>query len=104
MTTRRLKLSTLVESDAEALFNYRSDPNTCRYQSFEPGSLDDARDFISALERHTFGIPGTWFQFGIRLRDSGRLVGDIGAHFIEDRPGQVEIGITLDAEQQGKGY
>ncbi len=102
--TERLKLTPLIEADAKALYEYRSDPEVCKYQSFEPGELAAAIEFISELEHNTFGIPDTWVQFGIRLRDSGRLIGDLGVHFIADKPKQVEIGFTLDSSHQGHGY
>ena len=104
ITTPRLLLTRLTAEDAPALFTYRSDPEVCRYQGFEPGSLADAEDFITTLLPHEFDSPGTWFQFGIRLRDSGGLIGDIGAHFLTEDPRQVEIGFTLAPAQQGKGY
>ena len=50
--TQRLKLTPLVASDAKAMFEYRSDPEVCRYQSFEPGSLGDVEKFIGGL-----GVP-----------------------------------------------
>jgi RimJ/RimL family protein N-acetyltransferase len=102
--TKRLKLYPLLEVDATALYEYRSDADVCKYQSFEPGSLDDVKKFISGLEHDTFGIPDTWVQFGIRLRECGLLVGDLGVHFIADKPNQVEIGLTLDSNHQGNGY
>ena len=104
IVTKRLRLSPLLASDAQALFEYRSDPDVCRYQSFEPGSLEDARAFIGGLANETFGVPDSWFQFGIRPLESGLLVGDLGVHFLPDEPRQVEIGFTLAARHQGRGY
>lgn len=49
-------------------------------------------------------VPGTWFQLAIELRDTGELIGDCGLHAIEDEPHQMEIGFTLAAEYQGRGY
>jgi RimJ/RimL family protein N-acetyltransferase len=101
--TRRLRLSQLLAEDALALFEYRSDPEICRYQSFEPGTLEDAQEFIGGLLANTFDTPGTWFQFGIRLQESGLLIGDIGAHFMAEDSRQVEIGFTLSRGHQGQG-
>lgn len=102
--TQRLSLSRLIAADAPAMYEYRSDPEVCRYQSFEPGSLDDVVAFIGGLESNGFDTPGTWFQFAIRLRESGRLIGDLGTHFSADDPRQVEIGVTVSAADQGQGY
>ena len=86
------------------MFEYRADPEVCRYQAFEPGSLADVEAFIAGLEANEFDTPGTWFQFAIRLQDSGALIGDIGAHFTAEDPRQVEIGFTLAPQHQGRGY
>jgi len=102
--TQRLNLSQLKASDAPAMYEYRSDPAVCRYQSFEPGSLSDVETFISHLESNAFDTAGTWFQFGIRLRESGELIGDFGTHFSANDSCQVEIGFTVSRPHQGKGY
>lgn len=91
-------------SDAPAIFEYRSDPEVCRYQSFEPGTLGDVEALIADLESTTFDTAGSWFQFAIRHRESDQLIGDFGTHFSADDPRQVEIGITLSRAYQGKGY
>ncbi len=104
VTTPRLTLSKLAAADAPALYGYRSDPEVCRYQSFEPGSLTDAESFIEKLQPSAFDTAGTWFQFGIRLNDSDLLIGDIGAHFLAEEPRQVEIGFTIDPGHQGEGF
>ena len=102
--TQRLRLSQLIASDAPAMYEYRSDPEVCQYQSFEPGTLEDVEVFISGLESNTFDTASTWFQFAIRLRESDQLIGDFGTHFIADDPRQVEIGFTVSPAYQGQGY
>jgi RimJ/RimL family protein N-acetyltransferase len=102
--TQRLKLARLIAGDAPALFAYRSDPEVCRYQSFEPGSLADAEAFIAGIKFHEFDTAGTWFQFAIRLRESELVIGDIGAHFVADDPRQVEIGFTVSPKYQRRGF
>lgn len=104
IVTSRLRLAPLVASDAMAFFEYRSDLGVCRFQTFEPGSLDDARRFIDALQTTPFGEPGTWSQLGVRLRESGRLIGDLGIHVLPDDPQQAEIGFTIAPQHQGCGF
>ncbi|MCP4605408.1 MAG: GNAT family N-acetyltransferase [Proteobacteria bacterium] len=103
MITERLSLSPFLSSDAKALFKYRSDPEVCRYQSFEPGSFDDAKRLIKDIQSVAFDTPDTWFQFAIRLRESGLLIGDLGVHFMDEGSCQVEIGFTVAPEHQGRG-
>jgi RimJ/RimL family protein N-acetyltransferase len=86
------------------MFEYRSDPQVCRFQSFEPGSLGDVENFIGDLQSNVFDTAGTWFQFAIRSRETEQLIGDFGTHFSADDPRQVEIGFTVSPAYQGQGY
>jgi RimJ/RimL family protein N-acetyltransferase len=102
IVTRRLTLAPLATGDAVALFAYRSLPEVTRFQTWQPSSLEDALRFVEACNAVAFDTPGTWSQLGIRLRESGQLVGDLGVHFLEDGA-QVEIGFSLAPASQGRG-
>ena len=102
IATDRLILTPLTAADAQALFAYRSLPEVCRYQSWEPTRQEDAISFIKGSGSAAFDTPGTWFQLGIRLRESHDLVGDLGVHFLHDGE-QVEIGFTVAPAFQGRG-
>jgi RimJ/RimL family protein N-acetyltransferase len=104
ISTRRLMLCPLVAMDAPAMYEYRSDPEVCRYQSFEPSSLADVNEFIGGLQARAFDTAGTWFQLAIRLQASDQLIGDLGTHFCDDDPRQVEIGFTVAPSSQNRGY
>jgi len=101
--TERMELSRLRPDDAPALYAYRRDPDVCRYQTFEPGTLADAERFIVKLQGYPFDTPGTWFQFGMRRVGDGVLIGDIGVRFPGDDPRQAEIGLTVAPAAQGRG-
>lgn len=73
-----------------------------RYQSWEPSRAEDAVRFIEGFGAVEFDSPGTWLQLGVRLRESGALIGDLGVHFLEDGR-QVEIDFTLAPAAQGRG-
>jgi len=104
VVTPRLVLTPLQANDAEAMLTYRSDPEVCRYQGWEPATLEDVRRFIDQMQTVTFDTPGTWYQLAVRLQDSHELVGDLGVHFPEDMEHQVEIGFTIGPLHQGNGY
>jgi RimJ/RimL family protein N-acetyltransferase len=99
VTTPRLVLSPLTVDDAGALFEYRSAPEVRRFQPFEPRSPDDARQFIAA------GLTEapTWRQYGLRLKESAELVGDIGYKLDSEWGLQAELGITLSPAHQHRG-
>jgi len=100
--TERLVIDPLTVDDAEALFAYRSLPEVNRYQSWAPAESEDAVRFLCDLALVTFDSPGTWFQLGVRERDTKRLIGDLGLHFL-DGGRQVEIGFTFEPAAQGRG-
>jgi RimJ/RimL family protein N-acetyltransferase len=74
----------------------------CRYQTWEPGGLEEAARLIESVGAVRFDTPGTWCQLAVRLGGAGQLVGDLGVHFLEDGS-QVEIGFTLAPAAQGRG-
>lgn len=100
----RLTVGPFEESDAPALFRYRSNPEVFRFQSWAPESARDALSFIEGLQAVEFGSPETWFQLAIRKRACGTLVGDIGLHFLSAGTRQVEIGFTVIRPQQRQGF
>ena len=102
IVTDRLIVTPLDVADSEAQFAYRALPEVFRYQSWEPSCAEDAVKFIEGLGAVEFDSPGTWFQLGVRLRESGELIGDLGVHFLDDAK-QVEIGFTLAPAAQGRG-
>ncbi len=103
IVTSRLILAPLRAEDAPAVFAYRSDPDVSRYQSWVPSSAEEVADFIGGLGSLAFDTPGTWYQLGIRMKDSESLVGDAGVHFPADDPRQAEIGFTVMPAYQRRG-
>lgn len=103
-TTQRLRLDALRDSDAEALFRYRSDPSVALYQGWRPSSREDALAFIQSQQNLSLDTPGSWLQLAIRLAGDGALVGDLGLHLPADADGSYEFGITIAPAHQGKGF
>jgi RimJ/RimL family protein N-acetyltransferase len=104
LTTSRLILRRLRESDLPAFCRYRSDPQVARYQDWTAFSEKEAlRIFAEQAKLHP-DVAGTWFQMAIEHDETGELIGDCGLHTLLDPPRQVELGFTLSLEHQGKGY
>lgn len=101
--TNRLHLRPIGINDANAVFKYRSDSDTNKYQGWIPKTIDEVKEFIGKISP-TINIPGTWFQFVILLNENNTVIGDIGIHFSDTDNNQIEIGFTLDKSFQGKGY
>lgn len=96
-----LQLRPITEQDAEAVFAYRSDAETNQYQSFIPKNIDEVYDFIANCAPELDEI-GTWFQLVIIHTESDQIIGDLGILTLDEA--QVELGVTIAKEYQGKGY
>ncbi|WP_025682155.1 GNAT family N-acetyltransferase [Paenibacillus maysiensis] len=90
--------------DVQPFYQYRSNPEASRFQSWENYTLEDAEAFVSKQMATSPNQPGTWFQYAIALGTSDRLIGDCAIHTIGAEPRIVELGFTLAPEYQGKGY
>lgn len=90
--------------DVHFFYQYRSDPEVSRFQSWDNFTLQDAEAFVSKQIEHSPDQPGTWFQYAIALTESNQTIGDCAIHTLADEPQIVELGFTLAPEHQGKGY
>lgn len=102
--TDRLALRDLEASDGPRVFSYHKHPDVARFQSWATDSVDSVQSYIRSLSAVEPGTPGGWYQAGIFLRDSGKLIGDCGFRVMASDPEQAEVGITLAPEFQGHGY
>jgi len=101
--TDRLRINALSPGDAPTLFNYRSHSEVARFQSWRPGSVDEARAFIARNASTPFHQNDSWYQLAVRSADTDELLGDLGVHFLGDDGHQVEIGFTIAPPHQRQG-
>ncbi|MCC6971601.1 MAG: GNAT family N-acetyltransferase [Phycisphaerales bacterium] len=103
----RVCLRPLEMTDAPCLAAYRSHPDVARLQSWTTYTLEQAEALCRTMQGRAIDTPGTWLQLAIVLTDTGEMIGDCGLHFPgAGEPGhgtEIEIGITLAREHQGKG-
>ena len=104
LETERLILRKLRESDLEDFHSFRSNPEICKFQSFDAFTIKESKKFIEEQKDATFGMPGEWIQVGIVWKENNKLVGDFALKPEKHEPRNVEIGITLNLEYQGKGF
>jgi aminoglycoside 6'-N-acetyltransferase len=104
LTTTRLRIEPLGEADVEAFLAYRQDPEVARFQSWNPGySARDAARLLDAQPATELPAEGQWLQLAVRDAATGRLLGDVAVHTVEDQPDTYEIGVTLARTSQGGG-
>jgi RimJ/RimL family protein N-acetyltransferase len=105
LAARRVVLRRFQPGDVEALVAYRSSAEVARYQGWEvPYPRVAGERFVrQMMERHP-DTAGEWFQFAVVLRPAGVLIGDCAARPHEDDFRQAEIGFTIAAGYQRRGY
>lgn len=103
LETDRLILRNLRTSDLDDFYLYRSNPDVCKFQSFDPFTIEDCKEFIEDKKDLKFGTAGERVQVGIEWKENNRLVGDIALRVDKNEPRLVEIGVTLNREYQHKG-
>ncbi|MDR2954222.1 MAG: GNAT family N-acetyltransferase [Prevotella sp.] len=103
LETTRLIIRPIRPEDKNEIFKYRSDKEVNKYQGWIPRTLEDVEIFIDKVAKH-INEPGSWFQFVIIEKESQKIIGDLGLHFLDSENKQVEIGCTLDIDFHNKGY
>ena len=104
LTTARLTIEPLSERDVDAFTEYRRDPEVARYQSWDVDySRADAERMLAGQPDGQLPPPGSWLQLAVRETASGRLLGDLALHRLDEQPDTFEIGVTLAPSSQGRG-
>lgn len=104
LVTERLLLRRSRPEDAEIISAYRSDPDVSRQQGWDRTDPDAVRADIQAMTDRAPGEQGGWVQFSVEMRESGRLIGDVGLSPAEGEPGVIKVGYTMAPAFQGHGY
>lgn len=103
LLTARTRLRRLAVADLARFQAYRNDPQTGRWQGWQPMDELAARAFLQDVATRPFGTPGHWFQMAISERESDALIGDIGVQLHGGAGLVAEVGFTLAPAAQGRG-
>ncbi|MEN8223653.1 MAG: GNAT family protein [Acidobacteriota bacterium] len=101
--SERVYLADLDPDDAGALYGYRALPEVYRYQSWFPGNILDAEEFILKHSVNSRGEVGSWKQFGIYMIESNELAGDCGYHRLSDTEAEIGYSISPGFQRRGLG-
>ena len=104
LTTKRLILRQMQEDDLQAFHEYRSDPQVCHFQGYEPMSIKECREYIKDQNYDAFGKEEGWIQYGIIKKKTNLLIGDCGIRLYDNNLRQAEIGMSLSRKEQKKGF
>jgi len=103
LETKRLILRPIALDDKYEIFDYRSDEVSNKYQGWIPKTIGDVESFIGKISTK-INEAGSWFQFVIIEKETHKIIGDLGVHFLDSENKQAEIGCTLNKDFQAKGY
>ncbi len=98
-----LHIRSMASFDAPALLAYRSDASVTRFQGFAPEHVGDAESFIEGSLGADLSEPDRWCQVGLFLKDTGELIGDMGARRFGHDAAHAEIGVTIAPSHQRRG-
>lgn len=98
--TSRLILRPIRESDAEAVYSYRSLPAIARYQYWEPYTREDAEIFVRKNRNGRLDQRDEWIGLAMILRENGELIGDCALKISRN---SAEIGCNVSPAFQGNG-
>ena len=102
--TKRLILRKLKVSDAEEIFkNWTSDEDVSRYVTWDThNSIEDTKAWLLEVEKNYNSSKN--YDWGITLKDTGELIGSIGAYLKENEDNRYEPGYCLSKKYWRKGY
>ena len=102
--TNRLILREFVPSDWEAVHDYSSDPEVCRFLDWGPHSSNkEAKEFINRALRAAKDKPRSAYDLAITQRQSDKAIGSIGLILAGFPPYQAVLGYVLNRHYWGKG-
>jgi len=112
LTTPRLVLREIEESDTGSLHSYWSDPEVTRYMPNGVVSEKGIRDLVQRALAGRRSRSRRYFRFAVTLKEGGTLVGDSVCRVTDPESredlariiGQAYIGYFLSRGSWGKGY
>lgn len=103
LEAHRVVLRRLEERDVESFLAYRNDPAVWTFEDRSEIGEELARRFIDHQKDRSIGVPGEWLQIGIELRETGRMIGDLGFCVDREYPHTAELGYRLQSAYWGRG-
>lgn len=106
IVTERLLLRPLDPvGDVDAVFDYHSRADVCRYLGIEPRSREDVIEFLASPRiRSAFEVPGHAISLAVVLRETQTLIGDASLVWASSVHARGEFGCVLHPDHQGHGY
>jgi RimJ/RimL family protein N-acetyltransferase len=105
LETSRLTLRPFVDSDFDAVYAMRSDPEVALYLYQGPLSVEETRGRLARnMALSAWTAEGDWLSVAAVERATGLTVGDLAFHWVSERDRTAEVGFVFDPQHQGKGF
>ncbi len=104
ISTDRLVLREIVESDWPAVLAYQCDPRYLRFYAWTERSEYDVRAFVTMLSHLKLEQPRRKFQLAVTLPEDGRLIGNCGIRRKPENEWEADVGYELAPEHWGRRY
>ena len=102
LQTERLILRRMRVSDAEDMYHYARRPEVTRYLLWSPHpDIYHTQDYLRYLA--TRYAAGTFYDWGVILKQNGRMIGTCGFTTIDCAHDAAEIGYVLNPDYHGMG-
>lgn len=101
ISSERVLLRSIQETDLEAIYSYRSLKEVARYQYWEPFTKEQTADFIEKNKNADFNKKEKWIGLAIINKENDKLIGDCSISVDKDK---AEIGCNTSPEYQHKGF
>ncbi|NDV95068.1 N-acetyltransferase [Dysgonomonas sp. 521] len=98
ISSKRLLLRYIRETDADAIFSYRSLPEVARFQYWEPFTKERTIVFINQCTEADLKKENQWI--GLAIEYKGKVIGDCAFNISNSI---MEIGCNISPEYQGMG-
>jgi len=102
--TTRLRLREFLPTDAPSVLRYQNDPEYLKFYEWESRTPQEVQEFIGLFIDWQQEEPRSKYQLAITLRQSGKLIGNVGIRQMSVISSEAELGFELDPQYWGLGY
>ncbi len=104
LSSGRLLLREIVDSDFDAVHAYASDPKVVQYMPWGPNTETETAAFLQRAQAAAAADPRVGYELAVVKRTDSRLLGAVGLH--RDTPGGAvaALGYCYDRAAWGHGY
>ena len=103
-TTPRLIIREYIETDLDGVHAYARDPETVRFMTWGPNTLEDTRKFIQLAISQQKAKPRVHYHLVVALKESRQIIGGCGIHIHRPEHKNAEIGYCFNKKFWGQGF